>query len=133
MSVVYVDSSTLLRRVLAEPDADTTRQRLRQHLDSGDVLASSSLAWVEVSRAVRRLELGVREAETMTAALSGIAERPIDHDVVSLARRIGPPTLRSLEAIHLASALVIDADVLLSHDTRVLEAAAALGLATGAP
>jgi hypothetical protein len=56
-------------------------------------------------------------------ALSGIAERPIAADVVSLARRTGPNLLRSLDAIHLATAILVDADVVITYDDRLAEAA----------
>jgi hypothetical protein len=51
-------------------------------------------------------------------ALSGTAERPIAADVVSLARRIGPGLVRGLDAIHLAAAILIDSDVVLTYDDR---------------
>ena len=53
--------------------------------------------------------------------------------VVSLARRIGPITLRSLDAIHLATATLIDADLVIAYDERLLLAAEELGFATASP
>jgi PIN domain len=53
----------------------------------------------------------------------GVVERPIAADVVGLARRIGPHVLRSLDAIHLATAILVDADALITYDERLAAAA----------
>ena len=55
--------------------------------------------------------------------------------VVESASRLPDPMLRTLDAIHLATALLIrdDLDVLVSYDQRMLAAAAAHGLPTAAP
>lgn len=66
-------------------------------------------------------------------ALSGIAERPIDSDVVVLAKRVGPDGLRSLDAIHLATTVLIDADLLFTHDVRLADASAEWGLTVRQP
>jgi predicted nucleic acid-binding protein len=62
-----------------------------------------------------------------------VAERPVTGEVVALARRLGPSSLRSLDAIHLASALAVDADVVLTYDDRLAEAVESHGLRTLAP
>lgn len=133
--LVYVDSSTLLKRVLDEHGAKQVRTRLRQ-LSESDLLASSSLAWIEVSRAMRQLAVrtgsGVRH-DAIEVALSGVTERPVDQQVVSLARRIGPDTLRSLDAIHVATAVLLDADLVLTHDERMSEACREVGLRVEVP
>ncbi|WP_345702736.1 PIN domain-containing protein [Pseudonocardia eucalypti] len=67
------------------------------------------------------------------AALSEIDEYPIDPEVVSLARRVGPDGLRSLDAIHLASAVLADADLVLTYDERMAVACAEFGLAVARP
>lgn len=133
--IVYADTSTLLKRVVDEPGAVTTRSALREYAASDD-LATSTLAGVEVSRALRRLATRTGTAvrhDAIEVALSGIAERPIDSDVVALTRGVGPGSLRSLDAIHLATAVLIDADLLLTHDARLADAAAEGGLAVRQP
>lgn len=133
---VYVDSSALLKRSVAEAESDAVEEVLERHVDDEDVLISSSLAWVEVSRALRsRLDDEGHEVinEAIEAALSGIAERPLAADVVSLARRIGPIVLRSLDAIHLATAVLIDADVMITYDDRLAVAARQNGITVSAP
>lgn len=96
---------------------------------------SSSLAWIEVARALRSLHNAMLAeiADDVDAALSGVAEHPIVAEVVALARRANPAMLRSLNAIHLASALLLDADVVLTYDQRLAVACIHQGLAVAAP
>ena len=63
--------------------------------------------------------------ELVEVALSGMLEKPVTAEVIALARRLSPPMLRSLDAIHLASALLVDADALVSYDQRSNDAAGA--------
>lgn len=49
------------------------------------------------------------------------------------ARGLASATLRTLDAIHLASALRLEADELLAYDRRLLDAARNLGLAVASP
>ena len=83
-----------------------------------------------MSRALRRHLDGEDHQvinEAIEDALSRIAERPIAADVVSLARRIGPNVLRSLEAI------LVDADVVITYDERLTEAARHNDVTVSAP
>lgn len=65
-------------------------------------------------------------------ASCGIAECPITDAVVSLARRTGPLALRTLDAIHVATATLVDCDLVLAYDQRLL-AAAELGFRVEMP
>ena len=131
---VYVDSSALIKRAIDEPESDALDEALAGHVAADDVLIASSLAWIEVTRAIR----ATADPETdvydiVEAGLSGIAERSITTDVVSLARRIGPRSLRSLDAVHLATAVLVDADLLITYDNRLEAAARDNGLAVAKP
>lgn len=131
---IYVDSGALLKRVFAEAESAALLSALSGYLDEDASLVSSSLAWVEVSRAVGTAAVGdttLRVEGLTDTALSGIRLQPISAEVVALARRLTPPTLRSLGSIHLASALLIDADLLIAYDQRLLEAAQHHGLPVG--
>ena len=135
---VYVDSSALVKRSIEEPESDALDAVLEAHVDGGGALLSSSLAWIEVGRALRsRLtddrfdEATVNEA--IEVAMSGIAERAMTTEVVSLARRIAPATLRALDAVHLATAIVLDADLVVVYDGRLADACRHHGLAVVAP
>lgn len=128
MTLVYVDSSTLLKRVLDEPEGRGVRARLARMADEGHDFVSSALAWLEVGRALRQVDAAGTPVpgDSFDAALAGVGERPMTPDLLSLARRIGPPTLRSLDAIHLATAVLVDADLLMTHDHRLAAAAVQL-------
>lgn len=133
---VYIDSSALLKRTVDEGESEAVEDVLERHVDDEDVLVSSSLAWIEVSRALRsRLDGEDQEVinEAIEDALSGIAERPVAADVVSLARRIAPNVLRSLDAIHLATAVLVDADVMITYDDRLAVAARHNDVTVSAP
>lgn len=124
---IYVDSSALLKRIFAEAESRALISALRDHQRAEAALVTSSLAWVEVSRAVRsyaNVERGVGFDDLVEVALSGVLEKPITSEVIALARRLDPPVLRSLDAIHLASALLLDVDVIVAYDQRLAEAAA---------
>ena len=132
MTVVYVDSSALLKRVVVEAESPAVRSLLREHDLAGDLLTASSLAWLEVWRSLR--SAAVTDVEVATAAaLSGIAPHPLDEAVLKRARHVGADALRSLDAIHLASAIAVGADSILTYDARLAAAAAAVGLAALAP
>ncbi len=83
---IYIDSSALIKRAIEEPESDALDAELEAYVADNEMLLASSLARVEVTRAIR----AVADPETdvtaiIDAALSGIAERSITADVVSLA------------------------------------------------
>ncbi len=134
--IVYVDSRALIKRVVAEPESETLDLALAGHVADQDVLVSSSLAWVEVERALRAIvdsDPRVDVGASARVAMSGIAERVIGADVVSLARRIEPPVLRTLDAIHVATAVLLDADLVMTYDDRLAAAAIRNSLDVAAP
>ena len=109
---------------------------LRFHAARRDLLTSSSLSWVEVWRALRRASTLIPDLvpETWAGhALAGIAELPLTAEILVSARSVGSDVLRSLDAIHLASALTIDADIVMTFDGRLAAAAEASGLQVAAP
>jgi predicted nucleic acid-binding protein len=132
VTTVYTDTSALLKRVVLEPESAAVRALLRSREADGDLLVSSSLAWLEVWRALRRAGLANIEA-VAELALSGVAEFPLDEVVLMRARRVGQDQLRSLDAIHLAAAIAVGADSLLTYDERLASSAQAVGLNVLAP
>jgi uncharacterized protein len=131
---IYVDSSALIKRAIEEPESDALDETLEAHVADDDVLVASSLAWVEVTRTIRAVAQPENDInDLIESALSGVAERPIAADVVSLARRISPESLRSLGAIHLATAVLLDAELIVTYDNRLEAAARYNGLAVAKP
>lgn len=132
---VYLDSSALLKRVIEEPESEHLRLALRDHAHERAVLMSSRLASIEVSRAIR-MRFDTRyaaAADVVDDAMSGIAEYPIGNEVVSLSRRLNPNRLRSLDALHVASAMLLDADLLITYDDRMADAGGHNGLRCTTP
>jgi uncharacterized protein len=127
--IAYADSSALVKLVLAEPES----AHLLSHLQTYDTIVSSDLAAVEVPRAVRRAAVEAA-AEQASAALDSVALLAIDSNVIKRASTLPPTVLRSLDAIHLASALELgESVVLVAYDRRLLTAALDLGLAVASP
>jgi predicted nucleic acid-binding protein len=79
------------------------------------------------------VSLGDDDPLLIDEALSGVLEVPLTDKIISLARRLGPSNLRSLDAIHLASATLPGADLVCAYDRRLLEFASELGFATSSP
>lgn len=125
----YLDASAFVKLVTAEPESPALRDFLRTR--PGQV--SSVLLDVEAHRVAVRLGA---EVTARTARLLGsITLVPITAEIRAVARTVSPPALRSLDAIHLASAVALGADlgVFVAYDHRLLDAAAHLGLTVAAP
>jgi predicted nucleic acid-binding protein len=131
---VYVDSSALLKRVVPEDESAELLSFLDAHYQQDDLLTSSGLAWIEVSRAVMsRARSPIAANDLIDEAMSGIDERPLTADVISVARRVEPLILRSLDAIHLTTAILIDADLVVTYDDRLADACRRNSLAVASP
>jgi hypothetical protein len=126
----YFDTSALVKLVVAE--AETAP--LRAWLAAADRSpASSDLARAELIRAVRRVapDRVVRAREV----LDGLVLVDVTTATFEAAARLDPAILRTLDAIHLASALDLgdDLDGLVTYDARLGDAARAHGVAVTAP
>ncbi len=68
-------------------------------------------------------------------AFSGVEIIELDDDLAVRAAAVGPATLRTLDAIHLASALLVadEVDAVVAYDARLADAAQAAGLTVVAP
>jgi predicted nucleic acid-binding protein len=95
--------------------------------------STSVIGFVEVRRAAGRRS-GVTEGrvDDVLARVIGIA---FDPGVAAAAATIGPPTLRTLDAIHLASAAALGSDLeaFVTYDRRLADAARALGMPVASP
>lgn len=128
-SVAYLDSSALFKLVVEEEESRALRNALR----SWPRRVSSRIAVVEVLRGVRRR--GETAEPLARNVLGSVALLTIGDRVLMAAARLDPPGLRSLDAIHLASALRLGSDLtaFVSYDARQLEAAEALALPVTSP
>ncbi|MGZ5297713.1 MAG: type II toxin-antitoxin system VapC family toxin [Actinomycetota bacterium] len=126
--MLYLDASAIVKLVRNEPETPALVEAIRADPE----VVSSALSWTEVVRAARRAR--VRPTRT-TAVLDGIAGVPIDDGILRDAAELAPASLRTLDAIHLASARSFgeDIDVVITYDERMIEAAASLGLTVRSP
>ena len=91
------------------------------------------MATVEVSRAVARHPAAARAH--LPAAFDGVALIELSSEVAAAAADLAPPTLRTLDAIHVASAQSVGGELaaFLTYDARLAEAAGAAGLRVESP
>ena len=132
---LYLDASAVTKLIAPEPESTELLASL-----AGRALVSSELVVAEVPRAVRRIaadgrlrDLGAA-LEQLEALLGGLALVPIGREVLTLAGAFASPVVRALDAIHVASSLLLDdLGLFISYDARQLRAAAEAGLAIASP
>lgn len=129
--MLYLDSSAIVKLVAPENETSSLVERLR---DDPDVV-SSALARVEVIRAVRRAGSGVELEQRAHAVLDRVALVPLDEGILNRAASLEPLDLRSLDAIHLATALLLRDDIagVVTYDLRLAQAAKDVWLPVLAP
>jgi predicted nucleic acid-binding protein len=127
---VYVDTSAFLKLLVEEAESSALRARLPRWRQR----ASSGLLRTETLRALRRSGNGRLSgpARQMFAALHLIR---VDEQILDRAGELEPDALRSLDAIHLSSALSLGSDLaaLVTYDQRLADAAAGYGIAVESP
>lgn len=104
-----------------------------RHLEGGPTLATSRIALVEVSRATRLANPAPEVAREAERLLSACMLVEVSDGVLRAAAELASATVRTLDAIHLASAVRIEADELVAYDRRLSAAAADRGLAVASP
>ena len=130
MSAVYLDSSAFIKLVVEEAESVAARTFLASR-DSRRV--SSALLRTESLRAVRHL--GPPALATVREGLRRVDLIGIDDRILDAAGTLEPQVLRTLDAIHLATAMAVgdDLDVIVTYDERMIDAAMLLGLSTTTP
>lgn len=129
---LYLDTSALVKLVKRETESTALRRFLRRYRTDGRV--TSALARVELVRAVTAG--GPQAIAHARRQLARIDHINLERDLLDDAATLSPHTmLRSLDAIHLASARSIGSDlrVVVSYDQRMMEAAVTIGLSVERP
>jgi predicted nucleic acid-binding protein len=116
------------------PLRESGHAALRAELAEWDGYVSSALLGVEAVRACARYD-DPGYADDARAWLKDVALLPIAEAVLDAATALSPAGLRSLDAIHLATALSVrdELGVFVSYDQRLADAAAERGLSVTAP
>lgn len=131
--MIYLDSSALVKLVRQEPGTAELFDWLNADDRVGVQRVSSALAEIELARALRRS--APRALVHVPTVLSNMYLMDISRVVRQAAASYEDPLLRSLDAIHLATAQVLTGrlDAFVTYDKRLLEAAAVVGLPVAAP
>jgi uncharacterized protein len=128
-TATYLDSSALVKLAVREPESDVLRRYLRRRRP----LVISALARTEVARAL--LPLGPEAVRRGHDVLARVGLVRINDRVLEDAGALVPAELRTLDAIHLATAGQLGADLarIVTYDDRMAAAAKQLGLKVAQP
>ena len=127
--IIYIGTSAALKLVVEEPESAAVAEYLSAGVREGHQLVASMLLYTELHCAGKRRGL---PAELVTTVLGGI-------NLVDLARSdlmyaaAMPGKLRSADAIHLATAIRLQTDVLVAYDQELVTAATEVGLTALSP
>lgn len=127
-SLAYLDASAIVKLVLTEPES---LEMARWYVESERV-STSLVGIIETRRAVARRP---HDSVHLERIVSGIEVIGVTARIGERAASIAPPTVRTLDAIHLATALAAmpGLDAFVTYDDRLAEAARALGLPVVSP
>jgi uncharacterized protein len=129
--MIYLDTCAIVKLVHVEPQTAALRAWMTAR--GSTPLVSSLLARVETARALRRTDpAALANVPLVLGAINLVA---IDESVCAAAAAYEDPLLRSLDAIHLATAAVIGSALtsFVTYDKRLASAATAAGLPVAAP
>lgn len=137
--MIYLDTSAILKLLRREQETDALIDHLVAHSEHD--LITSTLATVETARALAALgdvdtaNRAIRRSDRIEIGAGAIIALAISVSVLDLARTLPPAVLRSLDAIHLATAKLAAplVDHLVTYDKRMLAAAEVAGLPTASP
>ncbi len=126
--MLYLDTSAVVKLLVGEKESTA----LRAYIGDQD-WASSALLRTELIRALVRVDPS--RASRAIDLLDHTNLLALGTRVLDTAARIAPPSLRSLDAIHLASALELrnELTAFVAYDDRLLAAASALGIPVESP
>lgn len=127
-SVGYADSSALVKLVVDEPASAAVG---RWYVESARVFISL-VGIIETRRACARRSCDAAHLEAIIGSVEVIA---LTNEIAARASALGPAELRTLDAIHLATALALgtDLDAFITYDARLAAAAQALRIPVVSP
>jgi hypothetical protein len=129
--MIYLDSAAVVKLAHAEPESAALRGWLDERAEAQWI--SSVLTEIESFRALARY--APEAVSRLPAVLDQIDLIDLDQPIRMLARTVTPATVRSLDAIHLGTALHVRSELtsFVTYDKRLLDAALAAGLPTDSP
>jgi predicted nucleic acid-binding protein len=129
MATAYLDASAMVKLVRREPESDA----LVAALEGVEVRVSSIVGRVELGRAIQRADEDVERA--LEHVLSELEFVPLHVASAAAAAAVGPRRLRSLDAIHLSTAIELgdDIEAFYCYDQRLADAAREHGIDVRSP
>ncbi len=124
--IVYVDTSAAMKLLVEEKESAELADQLQQHSDDGDTLVASLLLHTELHCAANRRPEHIGH-ESVSEVLSAIALIDIESGDLITAPLM-PGRLRSADAIHLATALRLNARAMVVYGTELCAAARIAGI-----
>jgi predicted nucleic acid-binding protein len=127
-TLAYVDASAITKLVVDEPGSAAMR---RWYIESERVI-TSRVGVIETLRAVRRVP---HDADHLDKVLRSFEVLELDGSIARAAALVQPTELKSLDSIHLASALALvpEIEAFVTYDARLAAAARSAGLAVILP
>jgi predicted nucleic acid-binding protein len=129
MAATYLDSSGIVKLAVREPESDALRRYLRRRRP----LLSSALARTEVLRSL--LPGGEPALASGRRVLDRIDLARVNDRILNLAATLAPLELRTLDAIHLATATRLGTDLseIVTYDEAMASAARSMGFKVSSP
>lgn len=125
----YLDTSAFVKLCWPEPESEA----LLSYLGGWPLRVSAALLWTEALRAAQRQPAArVEQARRLLQRLPMIE---VDRTLFRQAGLLGPATMRSLDAIHIATAMSLGPDlgVMITYDETMVDAAGLFGLPVALP
>ena len=123
--IVYVETSALTPLIKREESSLTIREYLDDLSEDGHLLLSGRLTETELRRAAHRYGLPQNQATVVLEAIE-IEEHTQAH--FRIAGTLGSATLRSLDALHVATAVASGCSAMVTLDHRVAGASESVGV-----
>jgi predicted nucleic acid-binding protein len=136
--LIYLDSCALVKLIREEDESLALQAWLDERAD--EVVVTSELARAEVLRAIRRSNHDERgelvdprhfsaELDEAAGVLDAVTQVVVDRDVLDRAGALEVPMMRTLDAIHLATALDLQASTIefVTYDRRLAKLAEVAG------
>ena len=118
-----------MKLVIDEPESAA----LERHLGRGQLVATSRIALVEVPRATAIANPSSDVRRETARLLGSCLLVDVTDALLRAAADLASASIRTLDAIHLASAMRIEPDELVAYDRRLTAAAAEHGLEVASP
>ena len=125
----YLDSSALAKLVVREPESHD----LRHFLTQSRLMVTSVISATEIRRAAQRISNVAVEATPRVMSI--VAQMDVTRDLLLAAAKVQPAHLRTLDAIHLATAMDLSSelDSFITYNIKLAEAAVLAGLRVEQP